>query len=154
MVRASKRKCRAPCGAARSSRRILDDRPSLPVEATPTKAVFCQAFAQFIRESSALATEPFFFLISGNHKKGLFYQTMLDVGSYSAMLLGCGLVRAKHMGDGKVTVMSSLTAWEDFLKRYHLDKDGDDHSEISKGEFNLGALLEKNNGNGKVDSHH
>ena len=41
------------------------------------------------------------------------------------MLLGCGLVRTKQMGDGNVTVMSSVAAWEDFLMRYHLDKDGD-----------------------------
>ena len=127
----------------------MDDRPSLPVEATPKKNIFCQAFAQFIRESSALASAPFFFLISGKHNKGLFYQTMLDIGSYSAMLLGCGLVRTKQMGDGNVTVMSSVAAWEDFLNRYHLDKDGDDVSEICRGDFNLDALFQKKDENGK-----
>ena len=129
--------------STRCSRLLSSKGAPIYDESTPEKTIFYQAFANFIRQSSAISEEPFFFLISGNQKKSLFFHTMLGIGEYSALLLGCDLVGTKQMKDGTTRVESSLDKWHDFLKRYQLDSDGDSCSEVARGEINLNNLLKE-----------
>ena len=123
--------------STRRSRHQKHERPPIPTEETIEKTVHCQSFASFISDSAASIDKPFVFLVSGNHKKSLFFRTMLTTRNYSALLLGCGLVKCREMSDGSIQVESSEAIWKDFLYRYHLDGSGDGCSEATRGNFIL-----------------
>lgn len=125
----------------RSSLRLLKKAPEPPIEITPEKAILCSALATFIRESSLSIKSPYFFLICGNHKKYLFLHTMLSIQKYSALLIGCDLVKCRIMSDGSTKVDCPEERWKRFLERYYLDNDGVGCSEATKGRFYLDALL-------------
>jgi len=111
----------------RCSQQISSKGASICDKSTPEKTIFCQAFANFIRQSSSIYEDPFFFLFSGNQKKSLFLHTMLGISEYSALLLGgCVLVGTKQMKDGTTLAESLLDKWHTILKRfYQLDSNGD-----------------------------
>ena len=125
----------------RSLQRLLKKAPEPPIESTPEKAILCSALATFIRESSLSIKSTYFFLICGNHKKGLFLHTMLSIQKYSALLIVCDLVKCRIMSDSLTKVDCPEERWKRFLKRYHLNNDGFGCSEATKGRFYLGALL-------------
>jgi len=136
--------------STRCSRQLSSKGAPIYNKSTPEKTNFCQAFANFTRQASAISEEPFFFLVSSNQKKSLFFHTMLGIRKYSTLRLGCDLVGTKRMKGGTIRVELSLDKWHFFLKCYQLDSDGDSYSEVARGEINLNNLLkEKDDVGGK-----
>lgn len=143
MSRNSNRSSKHQKRSARSSRRQNNERPEIAEEETGEKTLFCKSLARFIQDAADAIKDPFFYLTCGDHKKSLFYLTMLDIRKYCALLMGCGLVNCKRMSDGTIKVESSEGMWKAFLSRYLLDINGDGCSEASSGEFYFDALQDK-----------
>ena len=132
--------------STRYSRQQNNERPSLLTEETPKKTVLCRSFATFIRDSAAAINEPFFFLVSGDHKKSMFFHTMLNIRNCSALLFGCGLVSCRKMANGSIQIESSEERWKSFLNRYHLDGRGDGCSDATRGEFYFDSSASQDEG--------
>ena len=100
----------------RASSRLRKEQPTQPVEPTNRQQILRPALAQYFEDAGASIIEPNVFTVRGNNKWGLSYELQMGIRQYSALLLGCGLVKLK--ADGKVEV--PMKEWDNFLNGYHL----------------------------------